>query len=204
MPKVTKKKNKSSRLNFSSTKTRALVIVFAFAVIGAGVMAYKSFAAPYGTRYTAANGGLMNASAGTCATEPASYVEGKASIPVLAVYCRGAGAGVVRIDIAAKPRGPGIYRICTSVKAATSKPINYRLESKFYPLGVGDRPPAVKKVDKTAYPGGYTTACTQSTTVRHAANRLEGWVMFGNQTATMHVNFISIEKVGSASAQDLL
>lgn len=44
MPTTKKKKNNSSKLNFNSPKARGLLLLIAFALVGGGVMVYRSFA----------------------------------------------------------------------------------------------------------------------------------------------------------------
>lgn len=57
--KTTKKKGSIfSKINFGSTKTRIIVTLLVFGVIGGGFTVYKSFAATPGIAFKSSNGGL--------------------------------------------------------------------------------------------------------------------------------------------------
>ncbi len=90
MPTAKKKQSIFSKINLKSPKTRGIIILLAFAVIGGGVMVFRSFAATTQSfGYDPSQGTLKGGPGASIITEP-----GKNNLPVVTV----ANGGYATVD----------------------------------------------------------------------------------------------------------
>ena len=133
-----KKKNLLSRINFRSRKIQLLTTVLVFAVIGGGILIYKSFAASATWSYSIANGASVVTGSTTCSNQTVYNDSTKNNTPVWAITqknnCGGGQPWVQTGGPNAPYIGPTIvnnwYRFCAWVRGGTANvPFTIRFDA---------------------------------------------------------------------------
>lgn len=187
-----KKKNKSflSKINFKSPKTRGLLIILLFAVIGGGVMVFRSFAATNvieSWSYNASNNLLAPSAVGGCSAQKVTETS-KSGAAVYNLACSNnnvSGMTFAAVStIGAAGAKDNYYRACAMIKGG-GKALVILEGSKSSSSGFD------------AYPvgNGYTYYC-DGTVKLSATQALTAKVQI-DKGSLVNVSFITIEHMAA-------
>lgn len=188
MPVKKKKKQQGilSKINFKSTKARGLLILISFAVIGGGVMVFRSFAATTvleSWTYDRSNNKLAAVAIQNCAATPIPEAS-KNNKPIFNLGCPAGSTGFARAESQGSFGVAGnYYRACAMIKGGGKA------------LVILEGNVASPGFDAYPKPNGYTYFCDGTVKMR-STSAISARVQIGAGSA-VNVSYITIERMAA-------